>query len=155
MNTKIRLAKIEDYLYVSELMQNVHVQHVKGLPGFYKQNENAMSREYFVDAIEKEQIYVLDDNEGIVGFALIEWIDIVDNPVIHNQKMLYIIDICINETNRKKGYGRVIFNNLENIAREKKCRSIDLDVYTFNVGAKKFYQKMKMNENKIGMTKIL
>jgi len=52
---------------------------------------------------------------------------------------LHIDFLWVDESLRGKGYGKELLNRIENIARENKCKLIQLDTFSFQ--APNFYQK--------------
>jgi len=147
-----RVAQKKDYKAFCYLMSQVHYSHQIGAPEFYKKEMSHFPEEDFIQEIGQENIYVLEVNDEIIGFSFHNIIDITNNPAIIDQRFMYIIDICIEEKIKNQGYGTIIFNALKDIAKNKKCNTIKLDVYNFNKEAISFYKKMKLEQEKIGMT---
>lgn len=52
---------------------------------------------------------------------------------------MYIDVLWIKESFRKEGYGSILLNEIEKIAKEKECKLIHLDTFYFQ--AKDFYIK--------------
>ena len=52
---------------------------------------------------------------------------------------LHIDFLWVDESLRDKGYGKQLLNNIEDIARENRCKLIQLDTFCFQ--APNFYQK--------------
>lgn len=46
---------------------------------------------------------------------------------------------------RKNGIGKIFMQEMEKIAKENNCSSIELNVWTFNTEAIKFYEKFGMS----------
>ncbi|KYC49841.1 MAG: putative N-acetyltransferase [Candidatus Methanofastidiosum methylothiophilum] len=146
----IRNALLTDYNEVNRLMNEIHIQHCSIFPEFYKSSANIFPKDLFIEECKSNKIYVIEIDNSVIGFAYIEYISIKDNPAIYDQKILYIIDICIDKEYRNKGYGKEMFEYIKGIASKEGCTSIKLDVYTFNTYAVKFYEAMNMKEEKIG-----
>ena len=147
-----RQAKLNDYLSFCTLMEQVHKKHNLGVPGFYKDIMGEFPKDDYINDIKEENIYVLEEDNEIIGISYHNIIKIKDNPAIKNQKIMYIIDICIEEKMKNRGYGTIVLSELEKIAKSKKCNRIKLDVYLFNTEAIQFYKKMNFKEEKIGMS---
>ena len=97
-----RQAIINDYEQVLELKKQVHMMHVKAEPGFYKDAECVMTKDCFKEELGKEHIYVLEDNNKIIGYIFYYVMEINNNPLINDQKILFIDDLCVD--NKHKGY---------------------------------------------------
>jgi ribosomal protein S18 acetylase RimI-like enzyme len=54
----------------------------------------------------------------------------------------YISVLCVNKKYQRKGIGKNLINNVKQIAKEKKCTRIILDVSTNNTNAITFYKKL-------------
>ncbi|MGZ9818062.1 GNAT family N-acetyltransferase [Peribacillus simplex] len=52
---------------------------------------------------------------------------------------LHIDSLWVDESLRGKGYGKELLTNIENIARENRCKLIQLDTFSFQ--SPTFYQK--------------
>jgi GNAT superfamily N-acetyltransferase len=61
------------------------------------------------------------------------------NSIIYCWDSMYIDILWVNEMFRKEGYGSVLLNEVEKIAKEKGCKLVHLD--TFDFQAKDFYLK--------------
>lgn len=61
------------------------------------------------------------------------------NSLLYCWNCLYVDVLWVNEEHRKEGYGTILLNEIENIAKDKGCRLIHLD--TFDFQAKDFYLK--------------
>lgn len=61
------------------------------------------------------------------------------NSVLYCWNCLYVDVLWVKEEYRKEGYGSVLLNEVEKVAKEKGCKLIHLD--TFDFQAKDFYLK--------------
>lgn len=61
------------------------------------------------------------------------------NSVLYGWDCLYVDVLWVKEEYRKEGYGSILLNEVEKIAKEKGCNLIHLD--TFDFQAKDFYIK--------------
>lgn len=61
------------------------------------------------------------------------------HSVLYGWNCLYIDVLWIKESFRKQGYGTLLLNEVERIAKEKGCKLVHLD--TFDFQAKDFYMK--------------
>jgi hypothetical protein len=72
--------------------------------------EGLIIEEAFLEEIEKNHIYLLEKDNKIIGYIFYNLIEVTDNPVIYNQKIMFIDDFCIDEKEKCKGYGKYLFN---------------------------------------------
>ena len=82
-------------------------------------------------------------------FCIIE--EVKDNPVLMDDKTLYIDDLCVDETIRGKRVGRSLYEHTKAYAKEIGCRSITLNVWCGNDSAMRFYETRGMKPRKIYM----
>ena len=67
----------------------------------------------------------------------------------------FIFDIEIDESHRRKGYGRQAMQQLEEIAREMGLRQLELHVFAFNDGARTLYDSLGYTVTGLNMSKRL
>ncbi|NBU91357.1 MAG: GNAT family N-acetyltransferase [Flavobacteriia bacterium] len=79
---------------------------------------------------------VYESNEDILGFALYYF-----GYSTWKGKTLYLEDIYVKESNRKKGIGQAIFDEVVAIAKHQQVRRMDWQVLAWNEAALKFYTK--------------
>lgn len=100
-----------------------------------------LSKIQFINAVKKILSYgqiwlaIDDDTREIIGTGTI----IYEQKIIHNGGLVaHIEDVVVAEKYRKKGYGRVIVEELKRRAREKGCYKILLNC---SKNLEKFYEK--------------
>lgn len=149
-----RKAIEQDYEGVLMLKKQVHNIHVESEPKFYRISENPFAKSEFLDELEKEHIFILEnERKEIIAYAALVEMNVKDNPLIYDQRIMFIDDICVREDERKKGYGKGFFKQLEQMGKEKGYTSLELNVWNFNERGKAFFQKMGMKNMRIRMQK--
>jgi ribosomal protein S18 acetylase RimI-like enzyme len=146
-----RKAENSDFLKVLNLKNQVHKKHVVAEPEFYKDINNVMTEKAFLEEVENSHKYLLENANKIIGYIIYNLIEVTDNPVIYDQKIMFIDDFCIDEKEKCKGYGKYLFNEAMILGKKLGCKSIELNVWNFNREAKTFYYKMNMRETRIRM----
>lgn len=137
---EIVVPKIEDYKRVNEIAKQVHDLHVKWRPDLFVSVENVILEDRFKSLIEDKKIYVIKDNEVIVGYA-ITCIKEKENHWMRKRKQFDIEAIGIGEEYRRKGYGTKLLNYLKDLAKELECTDMYLTVNEENIPAIKNYEK--------------
>jgi len=143
----MRPGNIADYSAIKSLKDDVHLKHVNAEPTFYKASDGIFPIEKYLEEIKNGSVLVLENNGNVIGYAIIVTMIITDNPMIHDQKILFLDDICISENERRKGYGALFFSKIEEYGKANGYTSLELSVWDFNSDALRFYQK------KVGMRK--
>jgi ribosomal protein S18 acetylase RimI-like enzyme len=67
----------------------------------------------------------------------------------------YVYDIEIDESARRRGFGRAAFHELERVARERGVNQLGLHVFGHNHGARRLYDELGFQPTSITMRKIL
>lgn len=136
---KITEAFVEDIAKIQE------ITHITW-PNTYGEILTAAQLEYMLDLIysdetlskqiqNKEQLfYLISDSESVIGFIGIE----------HNYKneaITKIHKIYLLPETQGKGYGKIVFNSIEELALENNSKELLLNVNRFNA-ALNFYKKL-------------
>lgn len=70
-------------------------------------------------------------------------------------KTLYIDDLCVDENVRGRHIGTALYEYVLSYAKQNGFYNVTLNVWADNPGAVKFYEKIGLRVQKIGMEKIL
>ncbi len=149
----IRFAQYNDFNQISLMLKDIHGMHVKAEPKYYKNVDQIISQDDFNKEIDSKHIFVYAVNNKVLGYVMFADMIITNHPIIIDQKVLMIDDICVIPSERGKGIGRKLFNYIEKYAKEQNYTNIDLNVWSFNINAFKFYKSMGMRETRIKMSK--
>lgn len=141
----IRNAQIEDYDEIKKLMQQVQDLHFNNRCDIYKNNK-VFAQEKFEEIIasNKTNILVATDKEKIVGCLLYSIKTQKEDDYIYERKYLYIDTLVVDINMRNNGIGKKIYSEAKRIALENNCKSIDLNVWSFNKSAINFYEAQGM-----------
>ena len=155
---KVRRAEERDIPRILELLVQVNMVHHNGRPDLFNgpatKYTEAELRELLKD--ESRPVFVgvgEDDVPKGHGFCIFQQ-HIGDN-ILTDVKTLYIDDICVDENCRRQGVAESIYKAILDYAAETDCYNVTLNVWALNPGAQRFYEKMGMVPQKIGMETIL
>ena len=105
---------------------------------------------------ETRPVFVFEDDSGTVtGHAFCILRRFENDNVLTDVKTLYIDDICVDETARRHGVGRALFDFVRAYAEEQGCYNLTLNVWTCNPGATEFYRSCGLVPQKVTMEQIL
>ena len=140
--------KINDYDSVRKLYNQIYLLHLEGRPDLYLKDVEYFNFEYFVEQLNNKNTInlVYEENKEIVGFILAQYKKPSKAPFIRKRKVIFIDNIVVDELHKKMGIGRRMMEYLEHIAKKKNVESIELNVYSFNKEAQKFYKTLGMSE---------
>lgn len=97
-----------------------------------------------IDMLENsnEVLFVIEKNENIIGYAALQIKD-------KNTKSIWIDEIIIDNNYRNNGYGKRLIDEILKFAKENKCQRIELNCWSFNDNALKFYDKLGFNPQRV------
>lgn len=87
----------------------------------------------------KEDIYVVCQNEEVVGMCMIDYID----DIFISKRTAFVNAVCIAKEYRGKGIATFMLKEVEEIAKEDGCNEIMLTSSSKRICANKLYQKLK------------
>lgn len=116
---------------MGDLQALVDETNDENIKNIIKQGVLAFNQPYFgMQEAKPFTIYIIDGNKSILG-GLYGW---------HFDKYIRVDMTWVDENYREKGFGKKIFQKLDEYAHLKRCKYIQLD--TFDFQAKPFYEKM-------------
>ena len=157
-NYTIRRAVMTDMPSIDDLLEQVLNVHHRGRPDLFKAKAKKYTDEELEELLkdDKRPVFVYENSEGkILGYAFCVYVQHVDDNILTDIKSLYIDDLCVDENTRGEGVGRKLYEHVLDFAKRKGFYNVTLNVWALNENAKKFYEKMGLVPQKIGMEHIL
>jgi diamine N-acetyltransferase len=157
MNISIRNANQNDYESLLPLFKQIHELHVNIRPDLYRENSTPVGQEYFGSQLAdvKQAIFVATKGNEIVGFVVTKEEEITENPFVRARKVIVINSLCVAETERKKGIGKILLNYVIDYGKSLNVDSIELGVSEANSSAIEFYESNGMTTKSRKMEIIL
>lgn len=153
----IRRAKESDINAVDKLLYDVHKVHSDVRPDLFK----AGSKKYTDGELRQilsddgRPVFVAEKDGNVLGYIFCVHQQYIGNNSLTDIKTLYIDDLCVDENARGMNIGRSLYNYAVDYARENGFYNVTLNVWADNINAVKFYEKLGLKIQKIGMEKIL
>ena len=151
----IREMNLNDYEDVRILVKQIHELHLSNRPDIYNDGES-FPKEYFEkvlsDANNLNYVYV--ENKKIVGVLNATLQHTNPLPIIKPRTYYFIENLVVDKNHRRKGIAKKLFHYLTLKAKENNIDSIELNVWSFNIEAIKFYESMGMNIKNIRILDI-
>lgn len=146
MVIKIEKAKEQHYIEVNRLVRQGHDDHVKGDNTVFRKVESVMPEEYYLELLEQDQSTVLIAREEnkIIGFAVISIETSPVFPSLVQRRFAYIHDFGVDQSEKRKGIGSLLFEACLKWAKEMNVDEVELNVWEFNEEAIAFYRKHSM-----------
>lgn len=154
---KIRRAVKGDIQAIDKLLYEVHKVHSDARPDIFK----AGAKKYTDDELTRilndndTPVFVAERDGSVVGYAFCIHRQFLNNNNMTDIKTLYIDDLCVDEAVRGEHIGRQIYEYVLKFAKQNGYYNVTLNVWADNTNAVKFYEKIGMQIQKIGMEKIL
>ena len=154
---EIRRAKKEDLEGVGKLLRQVLEVHHKGRPDIFNGGVKKYTDEETLRIFENEKtpVFVAVEDDAVLGYAFCIDQQITDIHILTDIRTLYIDDLCVDETIRGKGIGKALYDFVVAYAKKEGYYNLTLNVWACNESALRFYEKMGLMPQKIGMEKIL
>lgn len=153
----IRFACDRDIPGMIDLLQQVGEVHHRIRPDLFR----AGAQKYDEAALNalltdpNRPILAAEIEGKLVGYAFCILQVTENDPVLCDRKVLYIDDLCVEETLRGQGIAGALYERVLEYARELGCDAVTLNVWCGNENAMKFYEKCGLKPQKIGMETIL
>ena len=154
---EIRFASSRDIPGMIQLLQQVGEVHHQIRPDLFRGG----AQKYDGPALEKlladpaRPILIAELEGSVAGYAFCILQETKNDPVLCDRKVLYIDDLCVEETLRGRGIAGALYARVCEYAKELGCHAVTLNVWCGNDGAMKFYEKAGLKPQKIGMEYIL
>ena len=153
---EIRFAQAKDIPGILSLLRQVgHVHHV-GRPDIFRSGAQKYSAQQVLNMLgTSDPIFVAVEDGTVLGYGFCQMRNYQGDSVIADHKELYIDDLCVDENIRGKGVGKAIYQHICAYAKQVGCYNVTLNVWSCNVSAMKFYEKMGLAPQKIGLELVL
>lgn len=142
----IRNMEQGDYAAYCVLLREVHAMHAENRPDIFREQPVFPDESGFAEMLSDPDLVCLAAEEagGMIGMCLME----VRTPKaahVHHRPMGHIDDLCVRSDCRGRGIGRDLYRAMKEKAKEMGLVRIELMVWAFNEGAKRFYERLGMN----------
>lgn len=146
MKNIVRQAKEDDFEQIHNLLLQLHNIHVEARPDIYKDVDPIDKKIYERDLKDITKInFVAEKNNKIVGVCFAEIKKTITNDVMRDRTIINIRDLCVEVKERRKGIGKLLYDEVIKIAGRLKVDSVELMVWGFNEEAIRFYEKIGMD----------
>ncbi len=154
---KIRKAIETDIEQIDKLLYEVHKIHSDVRPDLFKKGAKKYTDDELKEIIAnpKTPVFIAMIGAELVGYAFCIHQQHLNNNNMTDVKTLYIDDLCVDEKARGQHVGKQLYEYVLNYAKTNGYYNITLNVWAWNESALKFYEKIGLKVQKIGMEKIL
>lgn len=141
MSFTIRFAKAGDETVIAALLEKIYEQHATGRADLFGSGKSKYSSEDVLKLFDQQDapIFVAtDDNDTVIGYAFCV-IKEFTSPA--HYKTLYLDDLNVDAAARRQGVATALLNACRKYGKENGCYNLTLNVWAFNEGAMRFYEK--------------
>ncbi len=150
---EIRFATAEDHASIIMLETEIQTQHHEGAPFMFPPT-GVIPREDYIALLARpnERVLIALEEGEPVGYLNYELIDRRANYYTHGEKLVYVHVVSVKETHRGKHIGEALLKRAEEMGREFGATRMTLEVYAFNAGAIRFYERVGFEKLKHAMS---
>ena len=153
----IRRAEIDDIPHILRLLRQVCNVHQDIRPEIFRRDgvkytENDL-KALLLD--ENRPVWCAVEGENFLGYCFCQWEEYQGSTVMTDRRELYIDDLCVDEDCRGRGVATALYRHVTAAAKAAGAAFITLNVWTGNLSAMRFYEKMDMKPRKITMDMAL
>lgn len=153
----IRSAELRDIPALGRLLYEVHKVHSDVRPDLFKAGARKYTDEQLEEILQSGErpVFVAEQDGQVVGYAFCIPKQFVGDRSMTDVRTLYIDDLCVDEAARGKHIGTKLYGFVLDFAKRQGYYNVTLNVWADNKAAVKFYEKIGLRIQKIGMEKIL
>ena len=153
----IRSAELRDIPALGRLLYEVHKVHSDVRPDLFKAGARKYTDEQLEEILQSGErpVFVAEQDGQVVGYAFCIPKQFVGDRSMTDVRTLYIDDLCVDEAARGKHIGTKLYDFVLYFAKRQGYYNVTLNVWADNKAAVKFYEKIGLRIQKIGMEKIL
>ena len=149
---KIRTAEERDIPRLGELLLQVCRVHHQGRPDIFREGGRKYSDGELARLLADESRPILVAEDGRVqGYAFCIVQRHEGDGALCDGTTLYLDDLCVDESCRGQGAGKLLYEAVLELARSLGCQNVTLNVWACNPDAMRFYEKRGLKVQKIGM----
>jgi ribosomal protein S18 acetylase RimI-like enzyme len=138
----IRDADAADLKCMAAAMVRIQDTHAREFPDVYRQFSLEEARSHLLTLLEEPAAYlrVLEVGDKVVAHTVTQIQSRPKTLFEHARRVGYLAQIEVEPDCRRRGYGRLLLEDLQRIALAERVDRIVLDVWSFNQSAQIFYQ---------------
>ena len=142
---------------MGDLLSQVCLVHHEGRPDIFKVGRKYSDEELRTLLSDEDRpiLVSVDENGEVMGYCSCIFQQHKDNSVLTDIKTLYIDDLCVDESLRGKHIGKELYEAALKLARDSGCYNLTLNVWSCNQSALRFYERLGLVPQKVGMEVIL
>jgi len=141
----IRILETKDYDLLANLNEEIQTFHHNMQPNIFKPYDKEPIKDFFKNTLNAENVaaFIAQKNESIVGYVLLFIIEVADNPFQYTRTFVLLDQILVLKKHQGKGVGKLLLETALSYAKEKNIDRIELNHWSLNASARKFFTQNK------------
>ena len=150
---EIRLAQVRDIPGMIDLLRQVGEVHHQIRPDLFRAGAQKYNESDLEELLKDptRPVFAAVEEDALLGYCFCILKETAGNPVLMDDKTLYIDDLCVDENIRGKHVGKALYEYARSFAKDIGCRSVTLNVWCGNDSAMAFYEKRGLKPRNIHM----
>jgi len=142
MPITVRRAASSDAELLSSLNAEVQAIHAAALPWWFKPPEPQAGVPAMTGLVNNPHnlVFVAEVDAEPAGYVYASVTHHVENPWRHAYEMIYVHQIGVRAAKRRRGVGAALIAAVRAEAASRNVALLGLDVWSFNAGARAFFQ---------------
>ena len=155
MAIKIHQATINDVAAITQIFHQVSILHYQKVEREFVLPKIEDEQKYISETINNKDavLFVAKENKKVLGY-LILYIQTYPQCFFTDTRKGFIGSIGVDENYRRQGIGTKLLNAAETYLKENGIFVFETDVFIFNKGAEKLYNRFGFNDIKVYKKKI-
>ncbi len=151
MEVKFRKAIEKDYIHIDKFLAELHKLHYENRSDVYRECESLITKEEYLGLLKDDihRIVVASVDGELAGYASGKIVNVKENIVQKKDKYLFIDEIYTDSKYRRMGIAKGLLEYLKEISKREECTEIQLNVWSFNEEAIKFYYSIGFKNRNI------
>ena len=138
---------------LATLIQGTHDTFAQKYPHYYKAYNLDEAIIFFEAALEDKKnlfyvIYDLFDGNEMAGFIWAYVDERKETPLTHATKTLYLKKVVVHPNHRNRGYGQELIAYVDQLAKEKSCNFIEVELWYAEDDVVQFLRKCNFEIHK-------
>lgn len=150
---EIRFAQEKDIPVMLDLLRQVGQVHHTIRPDIFRDGAQKYDEAALTDLLKDTHrpIFIAEHNGQVLGYCFCILKETLDNPVLEDERTLYIDDLCVDENSRGQHVGKLLYDQACTYAKELHCQTITLNVWYGNSSAMAFYERQGLKPRNMYM----
>lgn len=153
----ISIVETKDYDTLATLNEEIQAFHHQIQPDVFKPYDKEAVSAFFKNTINNENAvaFVAQENDSTMGYILLLIIHFPENPFQYSRSFVLIDQILVLKSHQRKGVGKLLLDATFSFAKAHNIGLVELNHWTQNDGARKFFGRNKFEYYNEKMRRII